>query len=171
MHQNTWHFRETPQQEDVAAVGQMITSCDMFYPMEIEIALELIVERLQRGEESGYHFVFAEDLQDVLGYCCYGPIPMTDARYDLYWIAVHQSLHGRGIGKALMAYTESAIWNRKGKRIYVETSSRSPYDNTRAFYIRMGYVVDAVLKDYYQDGDDKIVFSKKNPSMRTDHLI
>jgi ribosomal protein S18 acetylase RimI-like enzyme len=171
MYPRVWRFREIPQQRDVSAVKGIVTSCNMFYPMEIEIALELIDERLQRGEESGYHFVFVENRENVLGYSCYGPIPMTDDRYDLYWIAVHQSLHGHGIGKALMAYTESIIWNRNGKRIYVETSSRSPYDNTRAFYMRMGYAVDAVLKDYYQDGDDKIIFSKKNPSMQTDHLI
>ena len=42
----------------------------------------------------------------------------------------------------------------------METSSRPPYAPARAFYRRCGYEVDAVLKDYYDDGDDKVIFAK-----------
>ena len=59
-----------------------------------------------------------------------------------------------------MARSEAAILKSGGTKIYVETSSRPPFAPARAFYRRCGYQVDAVLKDYYDDGDDKVIFAK-----------
>ena len=43
----------------------------------------------------------------VLGYYCIGPTPATEGTFDLYWIAVEPSLHGRGVGSALNAHASS----------------------------------------------------------------
>jgi hypothetical protein len=47
-----------------------------------------------------------------------------------------------------------------GRRIYIETSSQAKYAPTREFYRRCGYEPEAVLKDFYADGDDKLIYVK-----------
>ena len=136
-------------------------SAGVFYPEEIDIAEELARENLNRGaQESGYHLLVAESGGEVCGFTCIGLIPGARLRYDLYWIAVAETFKGDGVGSELMARSEAAILKSGGVKIYAETSSRPSYAPARAFYRRSGYQVDAVLKDYYDDGDDKVIFAK-----------
>ena len=76
-------------------------------------ALELIDEWLELGEHSGYLTYVLEsqgdDLAEVLGYVCFGPTPLTESTYDLYWIAVDKSKHRGGVGKKLMKFAEEEI--------------------------------------------------------------
>ena len=96
----------------------------------------------------------------LLGYACYGLIPLTANSYDLYWIAVGPEYQGHGIGKILLETTEKRIRKSGGKRVYVDTSSRRQYRPTRRFYASCGYKKAADLPDFYRDGDGKIVFVK-----------
>ncbi len=43
---------------------------------EASIAEELVYERMAKGEASGYFFLFAEEAGRLLGYTCFGPIPV-----------------------------------------------------------------------------------------------
>jgi ribosomal protein S18 acetylase RimI-like enzyme len=43
----------------------------------------------------------------------------------------------------------------------IETSSLPHYGLTRKFYLKHGYEQTAILKDYYADGDDMVVFRKR----------
>jgi ribosomal protein S18 acetylase RimI-like enzyme len=153
-------FRETVQISDPDNVFHLTESCDIFYPEETAVARELAEERLARGPSSGYDFLFAETDGNVIGYTCFGPIPLTQGRFDLYWIAVSKGLQGSGIGRRLMQLTELRIQEMKGRRIYVETSSRKPYAPTHRFYHACAYRTEAILKDFYADGDDKIIYLK-----------
>ena len=125
------------------------------------MAVELLQENLSRGESSGYYFSFVEINERVVGYSCYGPIPCTRESYDLYWIAVLHEFRGRGIGRDLLQRTEEKIGELGGKRIYVDTSSREQYEPTRSFYRAGGYEREAVLKDFYSPGDDKVIYVKQ----------
>ena len=127
---------------------------------EIDVAVELVEERLSKGESSGYYFVFAEQGGRVVGYTCFGPIPCTIASFDLYWIAVHDSCRGQGIGKALMRKSEELIAAMGGTRVYIETSFRAQYVPTRQFYFACGYQEAAVLADFYAPGDGKVIYLK-----------
>ncbi len=95
-----------------------------------------------------------------VGYTCFGPVPMTRNRFDLYWIAVMKSCQGTGIGRQLMHRTETRIQIMAGERIYVETSSRDDYAATHRFYHACQYRQEAVLQDYYAPGDDKVIYMK-----------
>jgi ribosomal protein S18 acetylase RimI-like enzyme len=132
----------------------------MFRPDETAVGIELVVEGLRRGKESGYHFVFAENDTRLLGYCCYGPIPCTMGRFDIYWIAVRPSCQRLGLGSALLRAAEDAAGRLGGGRMYIETSSRPSYEGTRAFYLRQGYREEARLKGFYADYDDKVVYAR-----------
>jgi ribosomal protein S18 acetylase RimI-like enzyme len=153
-------LREEVRPSDAAAVRDVVASTKFFYDHEIDVAVELVDERLAKGLTSGYFFVFAEFEGRVAGYSCYGPIACTTHSYDLYWIAVHSDFQGRGLGRLLLAESEKRIAAAGGRRIYVETSGREQYQPTRSFYEHCGYRREAVLKEFYGPGDDKIVYLK-----------
>jgi ribosomal protein S18 acetylase RimI-like enzyme len=154
-------FRDFLKPGEDAVIRAITDSAGVFYQEEIDIAEELAREHLERGAEaSGYHFLLAEADGEAVGYACFGPVPGARRRYDLYWIAVAEDAKGLGVGSRLMATAEARVYASGGVRIYVETSSRPPYVPARAFYRKCGYLVDAVLADYYDDGDDKVIFVK-----------
>jgi D-alanine-D-alanine ligase len=153
-------FRHEVQPEDVATVEQMTRETGFFREDEILIAVELVEERLAKGPESGYFFVFALVDHQVAGYTCYGPVPCTLTSHDLYWIAVYPKFQNLGIGKRLLAETERLTRNSGGQRIYIETSHKSQYESTRSFYTRCGYTLASLLEDFYSPGDAKATYCK-----------
>ncbi len=153
-------FRTDVTDEDRARVRAITRSSSYFSDPEIEVAVELVDERLQRGPASGYHFIFAETGDRTVGYSCFGPIPCTVSSYDLYWIAVTDEARGRRLGTRILNETEQAIAALKGTRIYVETSSRPLYESTRQFYEKRGYRRETVLADFYSPGDGKVIYVK-----------
>ena len=157
-------FRPAVRREDAGAVRRILVSTGFFHPDEIEVAVELVEERLARGEASGYFFLFADGPDGVpYAYTCYGHIPGTASSYDLYWIAVAAEKRGEGTGRLLLKATERQIASRGGRRVYVETSSQDLYIPTRAFYVRCGYAQEARLADFYRPGDSKVIFVKELP--------
>ncbi|GAK51731.1 hypothetical protein U14_02976 [Candidatus Moduliflexus flocculans] len=153
-------FRQDTRATDAQSIRELTASTGFFTNAEIDVAVELVEERLQKGESSGYYFLFAEREGRVVGYTCFGPIPCTLSSYDLYWIAVHHDLRGKGIGKILMQKSEDAIGKMGGQRIYIETSSRQQYDSTRRFYLACAYEEAAFFADFYAPGDGKVVYLK-----------
>ena len=153
-------FRDTVREGDTEIVRAITESTGFFYPEEVDTAVELVEERLAKGFRSGYHFLFAEAGGTAVGYCTFGPIACTKASFDMYWIVVTRDFRGGGIGTRLLEESERVIAAMGGKRIYVETSSRSQYKPTRAFYSARGYAEAAVLEDFYGPGDAKVVYCK-----------
>ena len=70
-----------------------------------------------------------------------------------------------------MAAAESMIRANGGTLVVVETSSRSDYGPTRAFYEAITYVPAARIPNYYAPGDDLIVYIKSlsPPDAETTH--
>jgi D-alanine-D-alanine ligase len=153
-------FRTQPQASDVPALRRLVAATRVFYRAERVVALELLEERLKQGAKSGYSFIFAEQAGELIGYCAWGRVPLTERSYDLYWIAVAPRAQGLGIGRQLMERTERAVARRGGGGLYIETSSRRDYDRTRRFYRAAGYRLAARLADFYAAGDHKILFCK-----------
>ena len=146
---------------DPAAVGELVAATGFFDSEESQIAVELVEEYLQRGEASGYRFVFADgDDGRLAGYACYGPIPATQSAFDLYWVAVAPEIQGRGLGRRLVEAAEQAARDEGGSAMYLDTAGREQYAPTRAFYEHNGYTPAAVLPDFYRPGDDKVIYRK-----------
>jgi len=153
-------LRAALEPEDEARVREIVRSTGFFSQEEEDIAAELVCEALERGEASGYAFLFLSCAGRCAAYACFGRIAGTESSFDLYWIATHADLRGRGLGRHLIAAAEERIARRGGTRVYVETSSRAQYEPTRRFYERCGYLEAAVLPDFYRPGDGKVVFCK-----------
>jgi len=153
-------YRYDVRPEDMENVWRLVNSTGVFSEVEIQIAVELVEERLKQGPSSGYFFVFAELDGRVVGYTCYGPVPLTAASFDLYWIAVDKAMHGRKLGRLLLQRSEELIRQAGGQQVYIETSNRPQYEPTRGFYLRCGYRQAALLENFYAPGDDKVIYSR-----------
>jgi ribosomal protein S18 acetylase RimI-like enzyme len=159
--QNTFPtLRSNVTSADRDAVRRIVEATGFFRADEVEVAVKRVAEGLAKGSASGYDFIFAEFDGEVAGYACYGPIACSLGSYDLYWIAVDPQRQGQGIGKVLLCEAERRIIERGGRHIYIETSGRPQYTPTRAFYERCGYEVAAVLPEFYDRDDDKVIWRK-----------
>lgn len=161
MNKKPIHYREEVSRADIRNARKILESSGFFSEEEVEIAVQCVQERLDKGTQSGYDFLFVERAGKVIAYACFGRIPGTKASYELYWIAVRNDFRGLGIGRRLLAKTEEEIARRGGRRIYLDTSSRGKYKPTRWFYRCCGYQEEAFLKDFYSPGDGKIIYLKE----------
>ncbi|RPH34275.1 MAG: GNAT family N-acetyltransferase [Bacteroidales bacterium] len=157
---SNYALRFEPLPGDVENVREIIQSSGFFLEHEIPVALELVEDAIEKGDKSDYFFVFAMDGERTISYACYGTIACTKNSYDLYWIATHQDYRGKGVGSLIIRETEKKIKSIGGRAIYIETSSKPLYVPTQSFYEKHGYLKEAVLKDYYDINDSKIVYSK-----------
>jgi GNAT superfamily N-acetyltransferase len=154
-------FRTTPEKKDINMIREIVVSTKFFYDHEVEVAVELIEERLSKGESTGYHFVFAEVDNITAAYSCYGPIPMTKSSFDLYWIVTHNNYRGKGIGKKLLEETYKQARKMGATLIIAETSGLEHYAPTRSFYDNNNFTLEARLRDFYDKGDDKYIYFKR----------
>src|SRR5260370_453347 len=65
-----------------------------------------------------------------------------------------------GLGTELLRAVEDRLKTDRGRLVVVETSSRTDYAPTRAFYERRGYTQAARLPGYYAPGDDLVIYLK-----------
>jgi ribosomal protein S18 acetylase RimI-like enzyme len=132
-----------------------------FKPLEVETAEELIGYYLAEGTSSGYHTLVAIVDSLVSGYICYGPTPLTESTWDVYWMAVAPTKKGQGIGTSLLKMAERNIKKHNGLTILIETSSTDAYRLTRNFYHHAGYKIISEIPDFYSLGDGLVVFYKR----------
>ena len=92
-------------------------------------------------------------------YCA--PERMTEGTFNLYLIAIDQKFQGKGIGSEMMTYVENLLHEKGNRILIVETSSLPEFELTRKFYDNLGYSREAVIREFYQEGEDKVVFWKK----------
>lgn len=95
----------------------------------------------------------------AIAYCA--PERLTAGTYNLYLIAVHKDLQGKGIGGELMNYLETLLKAAGNRILLVETSGLPEFERTRKFYDHCNYHREAVIRDFYDEGEDKVVFWKK----------
>ncbi len=147
---------------DKPAVMELILATDMFMPAEVEVAEELIDAYLETPDQKDYDVVVVEDDRGgVAGYLTWGPTPLAENVYDLYWMAVSPREQGRGRGKELVAWLEAKVRSLGGRMIIIETAGQPKYHPTREFYLRLGYTEVARIPDYYKPGDARIIYTKR----------
>jgi len=132
-----------------------------FKPAEVVVAEEVIDSYLADPAGSGFNTLVAQDGPAINGYICYGPTPLTEDTWDVYWIAVAAGEQGKGVGGALLVYAEDKIKEAGGRLIIIETSSQAGYEKTSRFYSNHGYKAIARLPDFYAPGDDKLILQKR----------
>lgn len=154
-------YRTRPRRSDVGAIRELVANAGVFSEEEVGIAEELIRQRLRHGVSSGYDWVFADVGTALAGYACFGRIPLTRASFDLYWIVTAPGFQRQGIGRELLRQVEDHLSARGGGNLYIETSSRQPYEAARRFYLSSDYHECGRFADFYATGDAKVTFVKR----------
>lgn len=145
---------------DVPLLLAMTCETGMFKPIELETLSQLFADYFAANGVAGHRCVSIIEEGRIVGFAYFGPEEMTEAAWCLYWIVTDRSHQGRGIGTSLLQYVESEIRMAGGDVLFIETSSLPHYERTCRFYLKHHYEKEAVLRDYYARGDDKIVFRK-----------
>lgn len=147
--------------DDRKNIEEILRSSGFFYEFEIETALEIADETLEKGtEKSGYYWLKATDEDGVIAFANYGKNAFSTHSWDLYWIAVHQNSRNKKLGTVMLKAIEDDVKKLGGKILWIETSGRPLYAATEGFYRKNGYELAASLKDFYGPGDPKQIYSK-----------
>ncbi|RKH19765.1 GNAT family N-acetyltransferase [Corallococcus praedator] len=153
----------TLERKDREPLAALIREIETFSQEEKDCAIELVDIALTAGNRD-YSILVADrgpEEGGLVGYACYGPTPMTENAFDLYWIASAQRVRGQGVGAALVSAMEGDLRRRRARIIRVETSATEAYGPTRGFYASMKYGEEARLRDFYKQGDDLIILTKR----------
>ena len=146
---------------DKEPVLGLVRATGFFTPAEVVVAEELMDVYLEDPEQKDYRIVVVENEgKDAVGYMTWGPTPLAEDAYDIYWMAVAPSEQGKGRGKVLVRWLEDEVRCRDGRLIVIETSSQPKYNGTRQFYIDLDYKEVARVPDFYRAGDDRVIYAK-----------
>lgn len=150
-----------PRADHRHRVQEIVEATGVFRPEEVEIALE-VFDSATAAPGLDYTAVGAFDDEDrLVAFACYGHTPCTESTWDLYWIAVDPQFHRHGVGRRLLDACEEGIAALAGAMVVAETSSRTDYGPTRAFYEARGYAATARVPDFYAPQDDLVVYTKR----------
>ena len=112
---------------------------------------------MERDLKSETTFVAVED-NNVFGFITVKPI--NDKALEILWMAVRREFRGRGIGTEMLRFVEG--WAKANFEVLVvKTSgdlSYKPYDETRRFYERRGFVRVALIDPYPEWGEEALIY-------------
>ena len=119
---------------------------------------EMISDYFNNEDSNDYWFTYDNGKPVAIGYCA--PEKMTEGTWNLYLIAVHPNYQGSGYGTSMLHYIEQKLAQSGERILLVETSGLKSFERTRKFYQKCGYNKEAQIREFYQAGEDKIVFRK-----------
>jgi ribosomal protein S18 acetylase RimI-like enzyme len=148
--------------DDKAALIALAQSSGLFQPDQLEEVREMLAEYFGGNNSNSDHFWITDedDTDEPVGVAYCAPEQMTDGTWNLQLIAVRPDRQGQGRGAALVRYVEDTLTARLARVLLVETSGLESFERTRAFYRKCGYDEEARIRDFYREGEDKIVYRK-----------
>ena len=142
---------------DIDGLKTVLDSCGLF---PSEFLDEMISDYFNNVDTQDIWFTYIYDnLPVAIGYCV--PEKLTNGTYNLLAIGVSENYQRKGIANIMMKYIEQELKSKGGRILIVETSSDDAQIAARTLYQKIGYTQEAVIRDFWNDGEDKIVFWKK----------
>lgn len=142
---------------DIPDLKKILDTIELF---PSELLDEMIADYINKHETEEIWFTETENNKPIsIGYC--GPEKLTEGTYNLYAIGVRNDIQLKGTGSRMMSFIENHL-KKIGKRILiVDTSSTDDFKLTRKFYEKLGYNKEAVIRDFWKEGDDKVIYWKR----------
>ena len=142
---------------DIDDLKIVIDSSELFPSEYLE---DMISDYFNNSDSEEIWFTYVENNKPVaIGYCV--PEKLTEGTYNLLAIGVGSANQRTGIASEMMLYIEQYLKTKGARILIVETSSDDAQAGARNFYQKIGYTREAVIRDFWKEGEDKIVFWKK----------
>lgn len=143
---------------DIDGLKTVLDTCGLFPSEYLD---EMISDYFNNADTQDVWFTCIDnnEIPVAIGYCV--PEKLTNGTYNLLAIGVSENAQRQGIAKEMMNYIESQLKSKDGRILIVETSSDDAQIGARNLYQKIGYIQEAVIRDFWNDGEDKIVFLKK----------
>lgn len=145
---------------DSDAVTSLAVSAALFAPEDSGVVRSMMEGYFATGRSEGHVCLLDDDAGEPRAVAYYEPAPVTDRTWFLTMLAVRPDQQGQGRGAGLLAHLEDLLRDRGQRLLLIQTSSTEPYAHARGFYAACGYDQEARVRDYYEPGDDMIVFRK-----------
>lgn len=139
------------RRDDFAAAKAVIAAVDLFPP---EMLPDMAAPYLEGADE------FWLVVEGGTGLAYAAPERLTDGTWNLLLMAVDPARQKQGLGSCLVAAVEAALREKGARLLLVETSGVPGFAGQRRFYRKLGFRREARIRDYYQAGDDKVIFAK-----------
>jgi GNAT superfamily N-acetyltransferase len=146
--------------DDVDTFVAIAAATGMFSPHEVDALRDVYDDFFDGAAEEGDQCLTLVEDGQIVGYTYFGPDNITVGSWVLWWIVVDIRLQGKGRGGVLLKCAEQAALKEHARQMFLDTSALPKYEPTRRFYLKSGYEQEAVLRDYYAHGDDKVIYRK-----------
>ncbi len=145
--------------DDHASIAAVVVAAGLFTVDEIG-EINSLLDAFSCGDASEDCWLVDDTGGGVTGVAYYAPERMTKGTWNLYLLAVRPRSQEQGRGAALVHHVEQDLTRRGARVLLVETSGVPDFAGPRAFYTRLGYHLEARVRDFYDHDDDKIIYWK-----------
>ena len=142
---------------DTDTVLALAKKLEMFDADGLELIKATLTDYL--GGDSNDRWFSADD-NGLVGVIYCTPEPMTIGTWNVLMLLVDRDLQRQGHGSALMSHVEQTLRDLGERLLIVETSSLGEFKPARKFYSKCGFREEARIRNFYEPGNDKIIFSK-----------
>lgn len=142
---------------DLDSLKIVLDSCGLFPSEYLD---EMISDYFHNLDTNEIWFTYVENNSPIsIGYCI--PEKLTSGTYNLLAIGVSENHQRKGVAVEMMNFIEQKLKTIGARVLIVETSSDDAQIGARNLYQKLGYNQEAVIRDFWNEGEDKIVYWKK----------
>lgn len=141
---------------DIPALQSVLEGTELF---PSDMLPDMVAPFLAQGASDGL-WLSVVDGDVPLGFCYAQPEDLTDGTWNMLAIAVSPDSQRKGLGTALVRQIEDDLRDIGVRILIVDTSGTDDFADTRAFYAGHSYEEEARIRDFWAEGDDKVIFRK-----------
>lgn len=141
----------TATRDDIDRIGHIAEATGLF---PAEYLPEMIAPALAGGEDD-WRVVCDDD--GPVGFAFARPEALTDRTWNILAIAVDPAKQGQGHASRLLATLEADM---DARLIIIETTQLDEQQRARDLYTARGYEQQGHVRDFFADGEDKVIFRK-----------
>ena len=148
----------TTQSEDIPALKLVLDKTQLFPSVMLPGMLD---SYFSNPENEDIWLTLEDDNSQPIGFCYAAPEQLATGTWNMLAIAVLPEQQGNGFGRLITLELEAMLRDQKSRILIAETSGTDDFRMTREFYEKAGYTEEARIRDFWDAGDDKVVFWKR----------
>jgi|GEM_PF-5412988 len=151
--------RDLPQIKCIMRDGQV------FGDVDVKGITKMMANYLENPDGDELRTFVCSIKGEISGFVVLGK-DMGEDTWEIFVISVSPKYQGNGLGKRMIRYAEDHIRHKGGRIIFISTSTAKDYGPARRLYRRCGYTQTAKLRDFFYDGDHRIILQKRLRKVR-----